>query len=90
MIQVIESSLESIQESDVYAHCVKHLMLTTRTAEEFDKWVRSGFYRKNMPKRFGRRMRLSPERVQQMVDEVTNEHNSITREDNKDAKSENT
>ncbi len=86
-IQVIESSLESIQGSDIYEHCVKHLMLTTRTAEEFNKWVcpRSGFYKKNMPERFGRRMRLSPERVQQMVDEIKKEHNSPAQGSNKNA-----
>ena len=85
MIQVIESSLENIQKSDVYAHCVKYLMQTTRTAEELDKWARSGFYKKNMPKKFGHLMRLSPKSAEQMVAEVRVEHNSTSTEGNKDA-----
>ena len=79
--------LECILKNDFYARCVKNLILTPRTAEQFHNWVRNY---PHMPKKFGNIMGLSPERVQQMVDEVTNEHNSITREDNKDAKSENT
>ena len=86
MIQVIESSLKSIQKSDVYAHCVKYLMQTTYpTAEELDKWIRTGLYKKDMPKKFGRLMRLSPEKAQQIIDKVKKEHNSTTREDNKNA-----
>ena len=69
--------MESIQRSDVYAHCVKYLMQTTYpTAEKLDKWGRSGFYEKNMPKKFGHLMRLSPKSAEQMVDEVRKEHNS--------------
>ena len=49
----------------------------------FNKWISSGFYKKNMPKRFGYRMRLSPERVKQMVDEVKKEHDSATYGGNK-------
>ena len=79
--------LECILKNDFYARCVKNLILTPRTAEQFHNWVRNY---PHMPKKFGNIMGLSPERVQQMVDEVTNEHNSTTREDNKDAKSENT
>ena len=88
MIKVIESALESIQKSDVYDHCVKYLMQTTYpTAEELDKWARPryGFYEKDMPKKFGHLMRLSPERAQEMIDAVRKEHNSTTHEDNKDA-----
>lgn len=84
MIQVIESSLESIQRSDVYAHCVKYLVQKGYpTREELDRWACSGFYKKDMPKKFGHLMRLPPERVKQMVDEVKQEH-STTHEDNKD------
>lgn len=91
MIQVIESSLENIQRSDVYAHCVKYLMQTTYpTAEGLDKWVRTGLYKKDMPKKFGHLMRLSPERAQRIIDEVKKAHNSATSEDNKDVKSKNT
>ena len=86
MIQVIESSLESIQESDVYEHCVKYLMQTTHsTAEKLDKWVRTGFYEKDMPKKFGHLMRLSPERAQKIIDEVRKEHNSTTHGGSNDA-----
>ena len=35
-------------------------------------------------------MRLSPERVEEMIDEVKKEHNSTTREDNKDGKNRDT
>ena len=81
-------SLESILTSDVYEHCVKYLLMKRNcTPEKFHEWVDSF---SNMPRTFGRRMGLSPKQVEQMVDEVTNEHNSTTREDNKDAKSENT
>lgn len=90
VIRVIESSLESIQRSDIYAYCVKYLMQATYpTAEKLDKWVRTGFYKKDMPKKFGHLMRLSPERVQQIIDEVRKAHNSATREENKDVKSKN-
>ena len=34
VIQVIESSLENIQRSDIYAHCVKYLMQTTYPTPE--------------------------------------------------------
>ena len=86
IIQVRESSLESIQRSDVYARCVKYLMKTTYpTPEKLDWWCRTGFYKKGMPKKFGHLVRLPPERVQQIIDEVREEHNSTTREDNKDA-----
>lgn len=86
MIQVIESSLENIQKSDVYAHCVKYLMQTTyRTAKELDKWTRTGLYKKDMPKKFSRLMRLSPKRAQQIIDEVKKAHNSTTQRRNKNA-----
>ena len=91
MIQVREPSLENIQKSDVYDHCVKYLMQTTYpTAEELDHWRSTGFYKKDMPKKFGHLMRLSPERVEEMIDEVKKEHNSTTREDNKDGKNRDT
>ena len=46
MIQVREPSLENIQKSDVYDHCVKYLMQTTYpTAEELDHWRSTGFYK---------------------------------------------
>ena len=76
-------SLECILKNDFYAHCVKNLMLTTRTTEQFHNWVRNY---PHMPKKFGNIMGLSPEQVEQMVDEVTKEHNSTTHGGNKDAK----
>ena len=86
IIQVRESSLEDIQMSDVYAHCVKYLMQTTYpTLKELDRWCRLGFYKEDMPKKFGHLVRLSPERAQQIIDEVREEYNSTTHEDNKDA-----
>lgn len=85
VIRVIESSLESIQESDVYGHCVKYLMQTTYpTVEKLDKWRCTGFYKKDMPKKFGQLMRLSPERAQQIIDEVRKEHNSANCEGHSD------
>lgn len=78
-------SLECILKNDFYARYVKHLMLTTRTPEQFHNWVRR-YGKKNMPKKFGNIMGLTPERVKQMVDAVEKAHNSTTREDNKDAK----
>ena len=74
----IQFPLECILKNDFYEHCVKSLMLTTRTAEQFHKWVRD-YPRKRMPKTFGNIMGLSPERVKQMIDEITNKHNSTTR-----------
>lgn len=74
----IQFPLECILKNSFYEHCVKNLMLTTRTAEQFHKWVRD-YPRKRMPKTFGNIMGLSPERVKQMVDEITNKHNSTTR-----------
>ncbi len=86
IIQVRESSLESIQRSDVYEHCVKYLIKKTYpTTEKLDWWCRTGFYEKDMPKKFGHLVRLSPERAQQIIDEVREEYNSTTHEDNKDA-----
>lgn len=86
IIQVTESSLESIQKSDVYARCVKYLMQTTYpTVEELDKWRCLGFYKKNMPKKFGHLMRLSPKRAQRMIDEVREELNSTAQGSNKNA-----
>lgn len=85
IIQVTESSLENIQRSDVYTHCVKYLMQTTYpTAEKLDKWACSYFYKKNMLKNFGHLVRLSPKRAQEMIDKVREEHNGTTCEDNKD------
>lgn len=81
-------SLECILKNDFYARCVKNRMLTTRSAEEFHKWVRRYPSRK-MPKTCGFIMGLLPEKVKQIVDEVTKEHNT-TREGNKDGKNENT
>ena len=81
-------SWECILKNDFYAHCVRHLMLTTRTAEQFHNWVRS--YRNNMPKKFGNIMGLSSEQVEQMVDEVKKEHNSTTHKDNKNAENKKT
>ena len=86
IIQVTEASLESIQKSNVYARCVKYLMQTDYpTVEELDKWRCLGFYKKNMPKKFGHLMRLSPERAQQMIDEVREEHNSTAQGSNMNA-----
>lgn len=65
-------ALADILTSEVYARCVKYLMRTTRTPEAFQKWV-NGFA--NMPRTVGARMGLSPETVQQLVDEITEEHN---------------
>ena len=65
--------LECILKNDFYARCVKNLMQTTRTAKQFHNWVRD--YGNNMPKKLGAIMGLPPERVEQMVDEVTEEHN---------------
>ena len=80
-IPLTESSLENILKSNAYVDCVKHLMQTTRTAEEFHEWVKN--YR-NMPERLGRRMKLLPEKVEQIVDEVINEHNRTSNKDNED------
>ncbi len=77
-------SLECILKSSFYGRCVKELILTTRTPKQFHNWVRS--YRNNMPKKFGNIMGLSPDQVEKMVDEVTEEHNSTSGENNKDAK----
>ena len=85
IIQVRESSLESIQRSDVYEHCVKYLIKKTYpTTEKLDWWCRTGFYKKDVPKKFGHLVRLSPKRAQEIIDEVRKEHNSTTHEDNKD------
>lgn len=80
-IPLTESSLENILKSNAYVDCVKHLMQTTRTAEEFHEWVKN--YR-NMPERLGRRMKLLPEKVEEIIDEVKKAHNRPTREDNED------
>ena len=77
-------TLECILKNDFYVSCVKHLMLTTRTAKKFHGWVRSYRNMPNMSKKLGNIMELSPETVLQMVNEVKKEHNSATREDNKD------
>ena len=74
-------SLDCILKNDFYARCVKNLILTTRTAKQFHNWVRNY---PRMPKRFGNIMGLSPERVEQMVDEVTNIHNGTNREEHND------
>ena len=70
-------ALESILESDVYARAVKHIMLSSRTAEQFHKWADT--FRKPMSETIGYRMGLSPERMQQIIDEVTREHNRTNR-----------
>lgn len=77
-------SLDYILKNNFYARCVKYLMLTTRTAKQFHNWVHIRNYPR-MPKRFGNIMGLLPKQVEQMVDEVREEHNSTTREENKDA-----
>ena len=66
-------TLECILESDVYASAVKYIMLGTRTAEQFHKWVDT--FRRPISETLGYRMGLPPERMQQIIDEVTKEHN---------------
>lgn len=70
-------TLERILASDVYASAVKYIMLGTRTAEQFHKWADT--FRKPMSETIGYRMGLSPERMQQIIDEVTREHNRTNR-----------
>ena len=67
-------ALERILESDVYARAVKHIMLSSRTAEQFHKWFDT--FRRPMSETLGYRMGLSSERMQQIIDEVIREHNS--------------
>ena len=70
-------ALESILKSDVYARAIKHIMLSSRTAERFHKWADT--FRKPISETIGYRMGLSPERMQQIIDEVTREHNRTNR-----------
>lgn len=70
-------TLERILASDVYASAVKYIMLGTRTAERFHEWANT--FRKPMSETLGYRMGLSSEKMQQIIDEVTREHNSTTR-----------
>ena len=82
-------SLKCILKSDAYAHHVKQLMQTYYdTPKKFYEWRDN--YGKDMPKKFGDLMRLSPEKAQQIINEVAKEYNSTTHEDNKDAKNKNT
>ncbi len=77
-------SLESILANDAYAYYVKQQMQTYYdTPEKFHKWVDS--FKRNMSKTFGRRIGLSPERAQQIIDEVKKAHNSTTQRRNKNA-----
>ena len=66
-------TLERILVSDVYASAVKYIMLGTRTAEEFHKWVDT--FRKPISETLGYRMGLSPERMERIIAEGTREHN---------------
>ena len=77
MLRLTHFSLKSIRASDVYVECVKLLMLNTRTAEQFGKWITS--FKKDMSKTFGRRMGIEPTEVKKMVNEVIEKHNSTTR-----------
>lgn len=70
-------TLENILASDVYANAVKYIMLGTRTAEQFHKWADT--FRKPMSETIGYRMWLSPEQMQQIIDEVKAEHNRTNR-----------
>lgn len=70
-------TLERILASDVYTSAVKYIMLGTRTAEQFHKWVDT--FRKPMSETLGSRMGLSSEKMQQIIDEVTREHNRANR-----------
>ena len=70
-------TLERILASDVYASAVKYIMLGTRTVEQFHKWVDT--FRRPISETLGYRMGLSPENMQQIIDEVIKEHNCTNR-----------
>ena len=75
-------SLDSILASDAYAYYVKQLMQTYYdTPKKFHEWVDS--FKRDMSKTFGRRIGLSSERAQQIIDEVRKEHNSTAQRSNK-------
>ncbi|MCY3740347.1 MAG: hypothetical protein OXH00_04950 [Candidatus Poribacteria bacterium] len=65
-------TLERILASDVYTNAVKYIMLGTRTAEQFHKWINTF---RRPAETLGDRMGLSPKRMQRIIDEVTKERN---------------
>ena len=67
-------SLESILKSEEYAHCIKHLMLHTRTNKQFDKWIAD--FRAPMSKTLSERVGIPPGKMEQIIAEVTTERNN--------------
>ncbi len=65
-------TIQDIAATDNYKQCVKELLLKgslfePRTAEEFKTWVEEYY---DMPRRFGKRMRLSEEASKTLINEI--------------------
>lgn len=71
---LVPGEINGITSKDDYKRCVENLMFRTRTADEFKKWI-DGY--KNMPARFGKRMRLREDEVEMLVKSVTSRHGIV-------------
>ena len=68
-------TITGIADTDAYKQCVKELLLNgslfePRTAEEFKAWVKSA----DLPRRFGKRTRLSEEASKRLINEIASTH----------------
>ena len=71
---LVLGEINKITSKDDYKRCVEDLMFSTRTADEFKKWI-DGY--KNMPVRFGKRMRLRENDVEMLVSSIASQHGIV-------------
>ena len=68
-LNISETEIYDIMETDEYLAAVENLMLTTRSPADIEKWIEN-YPRSEMPSKFGKRMGLSEEVVPELIEKV--------------------